>query len=138
MLARSLDWAKQRRRNAVAKCHLRLALQSFLPRGVILDTDGDGLEDKAELFWDGSGKLRGPIGLAVTPPGYKHGQGVFVPSKGRLSLILDKNGDDRADEEIIVATGWQEIPQNVDAVGCAVGSDGSIYFSLGARLEQQP
>ncbi|MBM3877968.1 MAG: c-type cytochrome, partial [Verrucomicrobia bacterium] len=99
---------------------------------LLSDTDGDGLEDKAALFFDGSTKLRGPIGMAVTPPGYKHGQGVFVPSKGKLSLIVDKNGDDRADEEIIVATGWKEIPQNVDAVGCALDKDGSIYFSLGA------
>ncbi|MEQ2008049.1 MAG: ThuA domain-containing protein, partial [Limisphaerales bacterium] len=99
---------------------------------LLSDTDGDGAPDKADLFWDGAGKLRGPIGLALTPPGYKHGEGVFVPSKGKLSLIVDKNGDDRADEEIIVATGWKEITQNVDAIGVALDKDGSIYFSLGA------
>jgi putative heme-binding domain-containing protein len=99
---------------------------------LLADTDGDGAPDKADLFFDGAGKLRGPIGLALTPPGYKHGEGVFVPSKGKLSLIVDKNGDDRADEEIIVATGWKEIPQNVDAIGCALDKDGNIYFSLGA------
>ncbi|MBI3878168.1 MAG: c-type cytochrome, partial [Verrucomicrobia bacterium] len=98
---------------------------------LLSDTDGDGIEDKAELFFDGSTKLRGPIGMAVTPPGYPRGQGVFVPSKGKLSLIVDKDGTGRADEEIIVATGWKEITQNVDAIGCALDKDGNIYFALG-------
>src|SRR5439155_4989512 len=30
---------------------------------LLSDTDGDGLEDKAELFWEGKGRLRGPVGL---------------------------------------------------------------------------
>ena len=38
LMARSLHWAKHRRRKAAAKCHLRLDLQSFLPRCVVLDT----------------------------------------------------------------------------------------------------
>ena len=33
-----MDWAKHRRRKAAAKCHLRLDLQSFLPRFAIIDT----------------------------------------------------------------------------------------------------
>jgi hypothetical protein len=33
-----LDWAKHRRRKATAKCHLRLDLQSFLPRFILLDS----------------------------------------------------------------------------------------------------
>ena len=100
---------------------------------LLSDTDGDGAPDHADLFWDGSTSLRGPIGLALTPPGYARGEGVFVPSKGKLSLIVDKNGDDRADEEIVVASGWKEIPQNVDAVGCALDRDGNIYFALGVE-----
>lgn len=36
LMARSLDWAKHRRRKAAAKCHLRLNLQSFLPGCVIV------------------------------------------------------------------------------------------------------
>jgi putative heme-binding domain-containing protein len=98
---------------------------------LLSDTDGDRLEDRAELFWEAQGRLRGPIGLALTPPGYEHGNGVFVPSKGKLSLIVDTDGDDRADKEIIVAEGWKEIPQAVDAVGVALDSDGNIYFALG-------
>jgi putative heme-binding domain-containing protein len=97
---------------------------------VLSDTDGDGLEDRTEPFWN-KDTMRGPIGMALTPPGYKHGQGVFVPSKGKLSLIVDKDGDDRADEEIIVASGWKEITQNVDAIGCALDAEGNIYFALG-------
>ena len=38
LMARSLDWAKHRRRKAAAKCHVRLDLQSFLPRCAIVDT----------------------------------------------------------------------------------------------------
>jgi len=38
LVANSLDWAKHRRRKAAAKCHLRLNLQSFLPRFAIVDT----------------------------------------------------------------------------------------------------
>jgi len=99
---------------------------------LLSDTDGDGLEDKAELFWKNEGSLRGPLGLLLTPPNYTKGQGAFVPSKGKVSLIVDTNGDDKADEEIVVATGWQEIPQNVDAVGIAMDKQGAIYFGLGA------
>ena len=38
LVADCLDWAKRRRRKAAAKCHLRLDLQSFLPRFAIIDT----------------------------------------------------------------------------------------------------
>ena len=98
---------------------------------LLRDTDGDGLEDTAKVFFKNTGSLRGPIGLLLTPPGYSKGRGVFVASKGRVSLITDTDGDDAADSEIIVATGWQEIAQNVDAVGLAMGPDGSLYFGLG-------
>jgi hypothetical protein len=38
LIASCLDWARHRRRKAAAKCHLRLDLQSFLPRFAIVDT----------------------------------------------------------------------------------------------------
>lgn len=98
---------------------------------VLSDTDGDGLEDHSELFWEGKGRLRGPIGMALTPPGYARGSGVFVASKGKVSLLLDADGDDRAEKEIIVAQGWPELPVAVDALGVAIAPDGSLYFGLG-------
>jgi glucose/arabinose dehydrogenase len=95
------------------------------------DADGDGREDSSKVFWDKS-SLRGPIGMALLPKGDPRGDGVYVASKGKISLILDKDRDGVADEEIIVAQGWPEIAQNVDAVGLAVDpKDGSIYFGLG-------
>ncbi len=98
---------------------------------LLSDTDGDGIEDKAELFWKNEGSIRGPIGMQLTPPGYAKGTGVFVPSKGKVSLIVDKNGDDKADDEIIVAQGWKEIFTTVDALGIAMDDDNNIYFGLG-------
>jgi hypothetical protein len=69
--------------------------------------------------------------MALTPPRYRHGDGVFVASKGKCSLLVDTDGDGKADKEIIVAEGWKELPHGVDALGVAVGKDGSVYFGLG-------
>ena len=109
---------------------------------LLSDTDGDQLEDRQELFFDSRGRLRGPIGMAVIPPdhallenatgGQPAAAGVVVASKGKVSAILDTDGDGVADTERVIASGWKEIPQNVDAVGIAIDpSDGAIYFGLG-------
>ena len=105
---------------------------------LLSDSKKTGLEDKADLFWESKGALRGPIGMALTPPGYARGQGVFVASKGKISLIVDTDGDGKADKEIVVATGWKEIPQNVDAVGVALDKDGNLYFGLGTADYSNP
>jgi putative heme-binding domain-containing protein len=98
---------------------------------VLSDTDGDGLEDKADLFWDAKGGIVAPIGMALTPPGYPRGQGAFVASKGKCSLIVDTDGDGKADKEIIVADGWKQTFHQIDAVGVALDSANNVYFGLG-------
>ncbi|VTR96193.1 heme-binding protein : Heme-binding protein OS=Pedosphaera parvula (strain Ellin514) GN=Cflav_PD3187 PE=4 SV=1: Laminin_G_3: ThuA [Gemmata massiliana] len=96
------------------------------------DTDGDGLEDKAEVFWDSKGTLRSPIGMDLTPPGYKHGDGVFVVAKTRCALIVDTDGDGKADKEIVIADGWKESFHAVDGLGVAFDTrDGSVYYGRG-------
>lgn len=104
---------------------------------LLSDTDGDGLEDHAELFWGGQ-NLRAPIGMALTPPGYARGEGVFVAAKGKLALLVDTNGDGRADREIVVAEGWKELSHGVDALGAAVDPQGNVYFGLGAANYTDP
>jgi putative heme-binding domain-containing protein len=98
---------------------------------LLSDSDGDGLEDKVETFWDNQGRIQSPIGMALTPPGYQHGQGLFVSSMGKLSLLVDSDGDDRADKEIVVAEGWPRPMHRVDALGVAIDRDGSVYFGIG-------
>jgi putative heme-binding domain-containing protein len=101
---------------------------------LLSDSNGDGLEDAAALFWENKGQIRGPIGMALTRPNDPVGQGVFVASKGKCSLLVDTDRDDKADREIVVASGWKELPHGVDALGVAVDPrDGSVYFGLGTQ-----
>ena len=102
---------------------------------LLRDTDGDGSEDNADLYWQ-SPDLKNVIGMALTPKGDPRGPGVFVATAGRILFIPDKNGDDRGDEQIIVASGWEKQATpggggSVDALGLALAPDGSIYFGLG-------
>jgi len=47
LIASCMDWARHRRRKAAAKCHVRLDLQSFLPRFAIVDTARDNDNKRA-------------------------------------------------------------------------------------------
>jgi putative heme-binding domain-containing protein len=98
---------------------------------LLSDTNGDGFEDKAEKFWDNQGRLSATIGMAPTPPNYPKGNGVFVAGKGKVSLVVDTDGDDKADREIIVAEGWRGAFHQVDALSVALDKNGSVYFGIG-------
>jgi putative heme-binding domain-containing protein len=99
---------------------------------LLRDTDGDGLEDRPDLFWDNPSGLRSPIGMDLTPPGYERGRGVFVVGKTKCLLIVDTDGDEKADKEIEVAGGWKESFHQVDGLGVAYDPrDGSVYYGRG-------
>lgn len=90
------------------------------------DTDGDGLEDRAEPYWD-QPTLSVPLGMAWSS------RGLYVSSKGKVSLLRDTDGDGKADAEEIVTSGWPPTDVGsggVDATAVTLDEQGKVYFGL--------
>jgi putative heme-binding domain-containing protein len=93
---------------------------------VLRDTNGDGLEDKDEIFWD-QPTLSVPVGMALAP------EGVYISSHGKISLLRDTNGNGKADTEEIIASGWPPTDVasgGVDATAVTLDQAGNVYFGL--------
>ncbi|HEV2294733.1 MAG TPA: PQQ-dependent sugar dehydrogenase [Tepidisphaeraceae bacterium] len=91
------------------------------------DTDGDGLEDEAEPYWD-KPTLRVPVGMAFGADG-----ALYVSSQAKVSVLRDKDGDGRADAEQILASGWPKTDAasgGVDATALTLDAQGNVYFGL--------
>src|SRR5262249_49338217 len=82
--------------------------------------------------------ITSPIGMALTPKGYQHGSGVFVACKGKVTLLVDTDGDDKADKEIVVADGWKPLDHGADALGVALDRDGNGYVGPGTANYTDP
>ncbi|HAV63305.1 MAG TPA: hypothetical protein DCY13_13185, partial [Verrucomicrobiales bacterium] len=102
---------------------------------VLRDTDGDGLEDQATLFWKGEGDYEMPLGLVLRD------DAVYITLRRRIERLRDTDGDGVADEVKIVGTGWHETITETDktfkhrrvddAIGLAMDAEGRLYTSLG-------
>ena len=73
------------------------------------DTDGDGVFDKATVFFEGIG---GPTGIVAAEGG------VFVVSSPDILFLKDTNGDGVADEKRVVFTGFGNTAErlNIQAI----------------------
>jgi putative heme-binding domain-containing protein len=90
------------------------------------DTDGDGLEDRAEPFWDRD-TLTVPLGMCWST------DGLYVSSSGKVSLLRDTDGDGKADTEEVVTRDWPNkdvASGNVDATAVTLDAAGNVYFGL--------
>ena len=90
------------------------------------DTNGDGLEDTAELFWS-KPTLSVPLGMSWST------HGLYVSSKGKVSLLKDTNGDGVADVEETITSDWPPTDVGsggVDATAVTLDREGNVYFGL--------
>ena len=93
---------------------------------ILRDTDGDGLEDKASVFWD-KPTLSVPVGMAWSK------DGLYVSSHGKVSLLRDTDADGKADVEETVVSDWPptEVGSGgVDATAVTLDAAGDVYFGL--------
>ena len=102
------------------------------------DRDGDGVPESVRPFFTNRGSIVAPIGMALTPKGFAvngltQSCGVVVACKGKIVLLADENGDDVAEREVVLASGWESasIEHDVDALGVAIAPDGRVLFGLG-------
>ena len=90
------------------------------------DTNGDGLEDKDELFWDKQ-TLIVPVGMVWSK------DGLYVSSHRKISLLRDTDGDGKADTEEVIASGWPPTDVgsgSVDTTAVTLDKQGNVYFGL--------
>ncbi len=98
------------------------------------DTDGDGVEDHAELFWAGKGKVSAPVGMDLAPAGSPLGEAVFFCVKGKVMMVADRDHDGHAEVEQVLAEGWPEARAGVDTTSIYFDpQEGAVYFGLGVR-----
>lgn len=98
---------------------------------LIADTDGDGLADQTGIFAEELNHLIGGVAGGVL---YHEGD-VFVCPVPEVVKFRDTNGDGKADQREVVASGFgvHLAYAGHDMHGLSIGPDGRIYWSVGDK-----
>ena len=92
---------------------------------ILEDVDNDGKADKQTTFAEG---LHIPVGFEFAP------EGVYISQGTNLKLLIDEDGDDRADRTEIILSGFDDHDtHHVISAFCADPS-GAIYMGEGVFL----
>ncbi len=92
---------------------------------ILEDTDGDFKADKQTTFADG---LHLTIGFEFAP------EGVYVSQGTHLKLLMDEDGDDRADREEIILSGFDDHDTHHAISAFSADPSGAIYMAEGVFL----
>ena len=93
------------------------------------DTDGDGLPDETSLFEEG---LAAPFGILA------EGNDLLVAHKPEILRLIDSDGDGRADQRDVVASGWGYSDNYHDwTSGLVRDEHGHLYVGLGSDYSQK-
>ena len=103
-------------------------------RVVILeDSDGDGIADREKTFYQ-SKDLTNPLGICVLPQA--KGTKLIVSAAPNVWLLTDKDGDDVADEAVVIfkVGGVWNYDHQIHAF--MFGPDGKYYFNAGNSVTE--
>ncbi len=92
------------------------------------DTNGDGRADKQTVFADG---LQLPIGFELAP------EGVYLSQEPNLCLLIDDDGDDRADRMEILLHGFDTHDTHHAISAYTSDASGAFYLCEGRFLHSQ-
>lgn len=92
------------------------------------DTNADGRADRQTVFADG---LHLPTGFELAP------EGVYVSQQPNLCLLVDDDGDDRADRMEILLHGFDTHDTHHSISAFSADASGAIYMCEGRFLHSQ-
>ena len=95
---------------------------------ILEDTNGDGVADRQKVFADG---LHLPIGFEFAP------EGVYLAQEPNLVLLVDDDGDDRADRTEILMHGFDTHDTHHAISAFTADASGAFYLCEGRFLHSQ-